>query len=172
MDPATINLQSSEDNDEHVLRYLPGSSWRTVRTDDHQTLATGETLVAMFGQDLRLFVKNTFVNDTESAASILTNKDIILALHDCDALVQYLPQGSLGVLGPAQVKKVKDPHEISVMLYEDYVKHMFAARGNHLGYAMAIYERVPDTPLLYAPIECSDGPREATRSLKNASSDG
>ena len=56
--------------------------------------------------------------------------------------------------------KLKDQFEIAMALYDHYVEPLFAAREIFVGPDLVLYERTPETPFLYVPIDMKRWSRE------------
>jgi hypothetical protein len=154
--------------DRLLLDLLPASNeqpWRIVRTGDignfGQTfIVNPEQIISTYGQQLTVLFKET-LEDVEDTA-IPGNAEMIIVLLNREALFERIPANgdtdTIMLDGEEVAKIIKAGQNKCAVTIMRYLRQLFSHKGIRADRDKTLYQRVPETPMLYKPIHIPSAP--------------
>ena len=148
--------------DRLLLDLLPASNeqpWRIVRTGDignfGQTfIVNPEQIISTYGQQLTVLFKEA-LEDVEET-TVPGDTEMIIVLLNRKALFGRIPaNGDIDTTmldGEEAAKIIKAGQNKCAVTIMRYLRQLFSHKGIRAGRDKTLYQRVPETPMLYKPI--------------------
>ena len=119
-----------------------------------------EQIISTYGQQLTVLFKET-LEDVEDTA-IPGNTEMIIVLLNREALFERIPaNGDIDTImldGEEVAKIIKAGQNKCAVTIMRYLRQLFSHKGIRADRDKTLYQRVPETPMLYKPIHIPSAP--------------